>query len=111
MITGVLPDGLSAGQIMIELAAEFGADAEGFQVFQDIAGLLDLDEDLANLTDHDRRGVIGQVMSSIVLASDFEELMLRKADWIATTDEGGAPCDDAQAVADGIRKVVVLLRS
>jgi hypothetical protein len=102
---------MTAGEIMMELAADLDLDATSLHVFQDLAGVLDLEESLAALTDHDRRGVIAQVMGSIVMADDFEELMLRKADWIATTEEGGAPCNDAQAVADGIRRVVLLLRS
>ncbi|HWC35825.1 MAG TPA: hypothetical protein VG650_13490 [Mycobacteriales bacterium] len=115
MTVDVLPDGLTPGQLAMELLAIFSDSLmphpDVAAVWQDFCGLLEVDGCLDGLSDHDLRGVMVSVLYLWLSAEDFEQALLNKATWVETTKEGGEPCDDPEAVATGIRAVVALMRT
>lgn len=108
----VVLDGLSAGEMLVWLLAAVLPDLSGYPLatFQDLAGLLDLDEHLALRSDRDRRLAVGAVVAVFTGPDDdLEHVLRRRADWIESTAVAGNRATTPGGVAKTVRSVADLL--
>ena len=104
-----LPDGLSAGQILMALIESHRLPRRLYEILQDIASVFDLDEHLESLSDNDRRLCVGRAALTMLCYENAAEALLSGAQWVEHTAAGQLPCDDPAAVAGGLRVVADFL--
>jgi hypothetical protein len=75
-------------------------------VFQDIAGMMQLEGVLEGMDENDARAVVAVL--GVDLICDEPDKLLRRAAWIRT-EEGGAPLHEPERVAVAIERVYALV--
>jgi hypothetical protein len=82
-----------------------GSDAAA--VFQDIAGMMQLEGVLEGMDENDARGTVAAL--GVDLMCDEPDKLLSRAAWIRTTAEGSAPLHEPERVAVAIERVYAML--
>jgi hypothetical protein len=103
-------DGLTAGQMLIEVAG-IGCDLGETvpDVFIEFGAWLDRDHGLGLMSDNDRRHVIAKTLAIVMDADDIPRACRRAAHWIDSTPEGAEPLDNPIMCADALRRIADLL--
>jgi hypothetical protein len=105
-----IPDGLTAGEVLARAGDALpGQHRDFYDAIHDFAGLVDLEGILAGATDNDRRHCMAATVWAFVSEEDVSGSLRRKADWIESSDAGGAPLDSFTGSAQALRAIANLI--
>jgi hypothetical protein len=76
-------------------------------VFQDIAGMMQLEGVLEGMDENDARGTVAAL--GVDLICDEPDKLLSRAAWIRNTEEGSAPLHEPERVAVAIERVYAMM--
>ena len=106
------PDDPSAAalDLFTELPGMAGAPAGHslLAVFQDLAGIMQLEGILEGMDWNDARGTVA-ALGLAVMSGDLDKIMSRAA-WIRSTTEGGHPLHEPERVAVALERVYAIMQ-
>ena len=99
----------AALELLTDLPGIAGAPAESglLEVFQDLAGLMELEGVLEGMDWNDARGTVAAL--GVDLMCDDDNKLLSRAAWIRSTPEGRHPLHEPERVAVALERVHAIM--